>query len=210
MKIKWLIRMRILAFDVTNVVGSVALGGDLALIEGVKATEGLVVEIEGVLARNSVEYGDLDVVAVTKGPGSFTTTRIGLAAAKMFDLAGFERVVCYDSLAVLAYKFREFEGRVLVVMDARMDEFFVFEKGWEESKLLTREEVLALDFSGDLLICGSGKAVLRDVARGAEFAGDEDEFSADGLAEMVRDGVLGGDLAVNYVREGSYSKGKGV
>jgi tRNA threonylcarbamoyladenosine biosynthesis protein TsaB len=49
--------------------------------------EVLVPMIEAVLESAGITYSDLDLIAVTKGPGAFTGLRIGLATAKALGLA---------------------------------------------------------------------------------------------------------------------------
>ncbi len=80
--------MKILAFDTANNSASVAISEDqliLSYAEECKAgmqAETLVPMIEEALKRAGLSYRDIDYLAVTNGPGSFTGIRIGLAVAK--------------------------------------------------------------------------------------------------------------------------------
>lgn len=49
--------------------------------------EALIGQIEALLGRAGIGFGDLGRVAVTTGPGSFTGLRVGLSAARAFGLA---------------------------------------------------------------------------------------------------------------------------
>ena len=64
--------------------------------------EALPVMITEVLAQAGVKPLDLDRIAVTNGPGSFTGVRIGVACARALKLAIGADVVTCSSLAVLA------------------------------------------------------------------------------------------------------------
>lgn len=80
--------MKILAFDTANNTASVALSDKdniLAYAEEVRPSmqaENLMPMIEQVMKAAQCSYDELDYLAVTNGPGSFTGIRIGLAAAK--------------------------------------------------------------------------------------------------------------------------------
>ncbi|HJD55892.1 MAG TPA: tRNA (adenosine(37)-N6)-threonylcarbamoyltransferase complex dimerization subunit type 1 TsaB [Rickettsia endosymbiont of Pyrocoelia pectoralis] len=80
--------MKILAFDTANNTASVALSDNeniLAYIEELRPSmqaENLMPMIEEVMKAGKCSYNELDYLAVTNGPGSFTGIRIGLAAAK--------------------------------------------------------------------------------------------------------------------------------
>lgn len=79
---------KILCFDVSNNSCSVAIseGQNILFFEEEKRpsmqAERLMVMIERALKNTGKKYSDLDYLAVTTGPGSFTGIRIGLAAAK--------------------------------------------------------------------------------------------------------------------------------
>ncbi|WP_342225655.1 tRNA (adenosine(37)-N6)-threonylcarbamoyltransferase complex dimerization subunit type 1 TsaB [Rickettsia endosymbiont of Urophora cardui] len=80
--------MKILAFDTANNTASVALSDNdniLAYAEELRPSmqaENLMPMIEQVMKAAQCSYDELDYLAVTNGPGSFTGIRIGLAAAK--------------------------------------------------------------------------------------------------------------------------------
>src|SRR5690242_12303579 len=85
--------MLILAADTSLPILSVALVRDGALI-GALALEGrgsrnekLLPAIDTLLGENAVDRATLDLLAVTRGPGSFTGVRIGLATIQGLAMA---------------------------------------------------------------------------------------------------------------------------
>lgn len=91
----------------------------------------LLANIKKVLEQSEKTIEDIDLIAVTAGPGSFTGVKIGVACAK--GLA-FERdIPCFavSSLAAAAENASLFSGTVIAVMDARRKSFYnaVFKNG---------------------------------------------------------------------------------
>ena len=78
--------------------------------------------IATLLDRNDLAYADLQRIAVTTGPGSFTGLRIGLSAARGFGLARSIPVIGVPSL--LAISLSAVDGPVTVLLDARRDEAY--------------------------------------------------------------------------------------
>lgn len=85
--------MKILAFDTANNSASVAISDDqviLAYLEELRPAlqaETIVPMIEEALKIAGLSYQQLDYLAVTNGPGSFTGIRIGLSVAKAIVLS---------------------------------------------------------------------------------------------------------------------------
>jgi tRNA threonylcarbamoyladenosine biosynthesis protein TsaB len=128
--------MLVLAADTSLPILSVALVNDGALA-GVVALEGrgsrnekLLPAIDWLLAENGIDRRTLDLLAVTRGPGSFTGVRIGLATMQGLAMA-LGRPVCAMSTHE-AVAFGE-PGRVAVVDDAGRGELYVscFDDGRE-------------------------------------------------------------------------------
>lgn len=133
--------MKILAFDTSNGALSIALLEDRNILQFVniqengKQAEMLIPLIEEVLRNNKIWYNNLDLIATTKGPGSFTGVRIGLACARTLKLATNLPLITVDSLTAIAYKHRAHNGKILATIDAKMDEFFIAEFFAENEKL---------------------------------------------------------------------------
>jgi tRNA threonylcarbamoyladenosine biosynthesis protein TsaB len=89
-------------------------------------TEDLYRYVDEVLAGAGVDIGDLDCVAVGRGPGSFTGLRVGIAAAQALAFAACLPVCPVSSLAVLAWgAARQHRvGQVVALLDARMGEVY--------------------------------------------------------------------------------------
>jgi tRNA threonylcarbamoyl adenosine modification protein YeaZ len=128
--------MLVLAADTSLPILSVALINDGALA-GVVALEGrgsrnekLLPAIDWLLAENGIDRRTIDLLAVTRGPGSFTGVRIGLATMQGLAMA-IGRSVCAMSTHE-AVAFGE-PGRVAVVDDAGRGELYVscFDDGRE-------------------------------------------------------------------------------
>lgn len=128
----------VLALDTTGTLGSVALGlagPDGAVAVGAVATfepsnlhsRNLLPAIRRVMAKAGLQTSDLALLVATRGPGSFTGLRIGLATAQGFALAAGVRAVGVSSLDAAAVADADAGGpglRRLVIVDALRGELF--------------------------------------------------------------------------------------
>lgn len=123
--------MLILAFDTTSLFGGAAVyrgRGCLASTQSRSASDYSVTlfEMSDHLLR-SVNLGlrDVELFAVASGPGSFTGTRVGLAAAQAWGRA-FERPVCGISILHAMIVEADAAGNTsAALMDARRGELFM-------------------------------------------------------------------------------------
>lgn len=67
---------------------------------------------------------DMDAVAVSAGPGSFTGVRIGMGTAKGLALGAEKPVILVPTLLALAYNVAYYDGFIVPIMDARRGEVY--------------------------------------------------------------------------------------
>lgn len=80
--------------------------------------------VSEVLSRTETEVFDLDGIAVSAGPGSFTGIRIGISAVKGLAAPNGLPCVGVSTLSCMAENLRGFDGIVCAVMDARCNQVY--------------------------------------------------------------------------------------
>ena len=122
--------MNLLAIETATETVSVALGIDGDVLEryqhAPRQHAGLVLPwVESLLAEAGISYASLDAIAFSRGPGSFTSLRIGIGIVQGLAWASDRPVIPVSSLAATAQS--AVDGGVssaLVALDARMNEVF--------------------------------------------------------------------------------------
>ena len=124
---------RLLSIDTSGEACSVALQSDNGLSERhehapLRHAELLMPAITALLQEAGLATRDLDAIVFGRGPGSFTSLRIGIGVVQGLAWGAELPVVPLSSLAVVAQQARALSGpgdhKVLVAMDARMNEVF--------------------------------------------------------------------------------------
>lgn len=114
--------MPVLAFDTaTDVATSALVDREEVLGERVSVPRRVLADVDALLGEAGIEPAALDWLVVGTGPGSFTSTRIGLAVARGLALALGLPVAGVSTLDALASA----RGRAYPVIDARRREVFV-------------------------------------------------------------------------------------
>ena len=138
------------------------------------------------LKRNDIGHADVERIAVTTGPGSFTGLRIGLSAARGLGLARKLPVLGIPSLLALSLGIAS--GPVTVLLDARRGEayFQAFSApgvAETEPMLLPIEEARSRVVPGVTLI----ESPFVDLAAMVRFAGSADPLLYPPHAAYIRD-----------------------
>ncbi|PCJ68870.1 MAG: tRNA (adenosine(37)-N6)-threonylcarbamoyltransferase complex dimerization subunit type 1 TsaB [Rhodobiaceae bacterium] len=176
--------MTLLAMDTGQAACSVALWREGKIIAHRYTAmpkghaEVLVPMIEEVQNEAGFAFEDLDALAVTVGPGTFTGLRVGLATARGIALASGKPLIGVTTLEAIAHAARgeavDKEAVIAASFDARRDEIYLqcFATG---EVALTEPSLVTLDTcneyvpNSDLpIICvGTGAALLMERLAGA-------------------------------------------
>jgi tRNA threonylcarbamoyladenosine biosynthesis protein TsaB len=165
--------MMILALESSAKAASAALWENGSLLGlslmhcGLTHSETLLPMAEELLKRSGRGMGDVSLVAVARGPGSFTGIRIGVATAKGLCWGGEKPCCGVSTLEAMAWQGAHMEGRLLCcVMDARRGQVYngLFRarggvpERVREDRALSIEELLP-DLTEPPLLLGDGAAL---------------------------------------------------
>jgi len=90
--------------------------------------ESLMPMVQGLMSEAALSYADLDLIAATVGPGTFTGLRIGLAAARGIALASGRPIIGITTLEALAFSIpieKALDMPVVATADARRGEIYM-------------------------------------------------------------------------------------
>ncbi len=80
--------------------------------------------IEEILKDSNLTFQDLNAIAISKGPGSYTGLRIGVSAAKGLCYALGIPLIAIDTLTILASQLEIENGLIIPMIDARRMEVY--------------------------------------------------------------------------------------
>lgn len=166
----------ILCIETASTNCSVALGREgrlLALKEdnnlGYSHSEKLHIFIFEILNENGIQLSDLDAVAISKGPGSYTGLRIGVSAAKGLCFSLDIPLISVSTLTALAHQVSG-EGVIIPMLDARRMEVYtaVFNEQKKQiedtsAKILTPDSYKIFLDKEKATFIGSGVEKFKDI-----------------------------------------------
>lgn len=110
--------------------------------------------IEAVCQEGGISLNQLDAIAVSNGPGSYTGLRIGLATAKGLCFGLDKPLITLNTLKIMANAWTNFHENTLLLpmMDARRMEVYaaVFEAKSKETHVTTKPVILESTSFSDL------------------------------------------------------------
>ena len=214
--------MKILAIESSGLTASAAIAEDEALLAeytvNFKKTHSqtLLPMIDEIVKMIGLDLKELDAVAVSEGPGSFTGLRIGSATGKGIALALDRKIVSVPTLDALAFNLYDTQGLVCPIMDARRGQVYTAVYRFENHRLVRIREKTA-ESIGDLAqelsvfpdkmvtFLGDGVPVFREHL--TEMLKDKDiSFAPQHLARQRAGAVA--VLGIQYYKEGKYQDSK--
>ena len=167
--------MRILAIETATPAGGIALVDEeiglvysFQMASSLTHSERLMPAIQDAFQETGLSTKDLDAVAVSQGPGSFTGVRIGMSVAKGLVYAAGKPLVTVPTLEALAWRYF-LPGRLVCPMiDARRGEvyaaFYKADEDGESLELTSKMMVAAPEVILDMIkepVVFSGTGSLR-------------------------------------------------
>ncbi|MGN0468374.1 MAG: tRNA (adenosine(37)-N6)-threonylcarbamoyltransferase complex dimerization subunit type 1 TsaB [Acutalibacteraceae bacterium] len=159
--------MKILSVDTSAVCASVAITENDKIISlcstnaGLTHSRTLLPMIDSVLKNSETKLSDIDALACSVGPGSFTGIRIGIAAIKGLADGLGKKCIAVSTLEALAYNLIGQDVIACSVMDARCSQVYcaLFDIEGEKITRLTDDEALKIETLGEKLKATDKKIV---------------------------------------------------
>ena len=136
--------------------------------------EKLHVFIEEILKENNIRLQDLNAIAVSKGPGSYTGLRIGVSSVKGMCYALNIPMIAIDTLTLLAKQIVIEEGIIIPMIDARRMEVYTafFDKEYtmqREVRADIIDENSYSEINTNIHLVGDGIAKFKEVLTNDKF-----------------------------------------
>lgn len=168
----------------------------------------LMTMIDNLLSSLHLEISDIDGFISSKGPGSFTGLRIGMATIKGLCFGAQKPFVSVSSLDALAFNMTYFSGIICPILDALRDNIYtaLYTFDGEDMKRISEYMIISIDELTDMVsdkgqICfiGDGTYKFKDKIKSRV----KDCFFAPRHLNLVRASSLG-ELGIKLLRDGVY------
>ncbi len=168
---------RLLALENSGPTASVALVcpglclAEISLAVGDTLSRRLLPGIRQLMEDTATNWEEIDAIAVSAGPGSFTGLRLGLATAKALVMATGKPLIAVSSVTVLARQLPWTERLLCPVIDARRGEVYTAFYRCDALGVprrigpvaVRRPEELAGMIEGEVLFVGDGIRLYREL-----------------------------------------------
>lgn len=219
--------MNILAIETTGAKASVALINEKCEVffevsdQKMNHLQNLMPMIDVLLKKRELSIDDMDYVAVSEGPGSFTGIRIGVASARAIAQALEIRTIGVPTLQSFLYHAHDYDGIICPIFDARRNQVYSGAYQWirdehngksnneclcdEEARAYYRELIIGDAYDLPQLLEELKKILLKEKNKSTA---SEVTFFGDGIMpykEHIIDWqntLLNGDIRVFFADEG--------
>lgn len=150
--------------------------------------ESLHVFIDAVLKESKTDLNNIDAIAVSKGPGSYTGLRIGVSAAKGLCFALNKPLISVSTLQALAYQVKVDEGVIIPMLDARRMEVYsaIFDTNYNEIRE-TEAQILDGDAFAEYLNKGNVYFIGNGVEKTKEILTHKNAIFIDGKSPSTKE-----------------------
>ena len=216
--------MYILALETTGPFASVAIiNEEGTVVENssdavLNHLQHLMPMTQELLEKAGLQLGDMDAIAASQGPGSFTGIRIGVSSARALAQVTGLPTIAVPTLKSFAYNAPEFDGLICPVFDARRSQVYAGAYRWVDGEIV--EVVEGAPYSIDefvektaaaglpRLVFGDGIKAYGDRFQPEEIAPEEIRLQvASSVAKLAKDMFEAGgavhyeELKPNYMRK---------
>ncbi len=208
--------MKVLAIESASIAASCAVSedgsllGEYTLNHKKTHSEKLMPLIEELLNELNIKIQDIDVIAISEGPGSYTGLRIGAAIAKSLAFAVDIPIANIPTTKSLAANVFDVSKLIVPVMDAKAGRIYTGVYRWNEGKISTVKEQypcnivdmleMMNEYEEPIIFNGDGAVNYRDIIekklrQRAYFAPERYNFlNASTLASIGYDMALIGEF----------------
>lgn len=171
--------MKILAIDSSSLVATVAILDEEKILAEYTInhkkthSQTLLPMLSEIVRMIELDMNDIDAIAISGGPGSFTGLRIGSATAKGLGLALDKPLVHIPTLDAMAYNFYDTESIICPIMDARRNQVYtgVYEFVDNEFKIVLEQTPMDINelidklnsINRPVIFLGDGVVVFKDI-----------------------------------------------
>ena len=207
--------MIILSIDSSTPVAGIAVAdgnqllGEIMLNTKNTHSEKLMPLVQQLLQELQLTVQDLDAIAVTQGPGSFTGLRIGMATAKGLVQGAGKQLIAVPTLDCLAQNLLHYPGIICPIMNAQKKQVYTaLYRGVDKLERLSDYQAIEAEklaqqlqqLNEDVWFVGDGVVAFADVFTAA--LGTRCHF-ADGNLVLPRAGALA-MLAAQKAEQGQF------
>jgi len=127
------------------------LFGEYSLNTGKTHSENLLSLVDNLIVETEVELKDISGIAITRGPGSYTGLRIGIAIAKSMSQTLNIPILSISTLESLAYNLPYSENIINPILDARSNRIYTGVYKWENGEVKEVEEDTATNIEDQII-----------------------------------------------------------